>query len=148
MAVDRLMQNIQIGKPVDIFGCVHEMRLERCHMVQNEAQYIFIYHALLYALENFYPHLMSTSSSARTSQHASQSSLASCNFTNPPPQSHFPFAKNPNVFFGSSSGSAQVVDQKECNGVGPRIHVPQQQAHHQNAAFMTDDGRELAESGL
>lgn len=36
IALDRLVQNIECGKPIDVFGTVHEMRMERCHMVQNE----------------------------------------------------------------------------------------------------------------
>ncbi|RCN33713.1 Protein-tyrosine phosphatase [Ancylostoma caninum] len=36
IAIDRLLQTIQIDRPIDVFGIVHEMRLERCHMVQNE----------------------------------------------------------------------------------------------------------------
>uniref|UniRef100_A0A158P6K1 protein-tyrosine-phosphatase n=1 Tax=Angiostrongylus cantonensis TaxID=6313 RepID=A0A158P6K1_ANGCA len=51
IAIDRLLQTIQIERPIDIFGIVHEMRLERCHMVQNEQQYIFIHHCILHAIE-------------------------------------------------------------------------------------------------
>jgi receptor-type tyrosine-protein phosphatase beta len=58
MAMDRLMQHIDIGKNIDVFGTVYEMRLERCHMVQNEQQYIFIHHCLVYILEKYYPHLI------------------------------------------------------------------------------------------
>jgi len=36
IALDRLMQHIECGKAIDVFGTVYEMRLERCHMVQNE----------------------------------------------------------------------------------------------------------------
>ncbi|VDM52331.1 unnamed protein product [Angiostrongylus costaricensis] len=39
IAIDRLLQTIQIERPIDIFGIVHEMRLERCHMVQNEVEF-------------------------------------------------------------------------------------------------------------
>uniref|UniRef100_A0A1I7YDQ8 Tyrosine-protein phosphatase domain-containing protein n=1 Tax=Steinernema glaseri TaxID=37863 RepID=A0A1I7YDQ8_9BILA len=52
------MQTIPLNKPLDAFGVVHEMRLERCHMVQNEQQYIFIHQCLLYVLETEYPHLL------------------------------------------------------------------------------------------
>ncbi|KIH57723.1 Protein-tyrosine phosphatase [Ancylostoma duodenale] len=38
IAIDRLLQTIQIDRPIDVFGIVHEMRLERCHMVQNEVR--------------------------------------------------------------------------------------------------------------
>ncbi|PAV63662.1 hypothetical protein WR25_07782 [Diploscapter pachys] len=51
IAIDRLLQYIQLGRPVDVFGIVNEMRMERCHMVQNEQQYIFIHHAILYAIQ-------------------------------------------------------------------------------------------------
>ncbi|KAL7072525.1 hypothetical protein ACQ4LE_008066 [Meloidogyne hapla] len=57
IALDRLIQHIECGKPIDVFGSVYEMRLERCHMVQNEQQYIFIHQCLQYVLENFYPFL-------------------------------------------------------------------------------------------
>ncbi|PAV90121.1 hypothetical protein WR25_13325 [Diploscapter pachys] len=51
IAIDRLLQYIQLSRPVDVFGIVNEMRMERCHMVQNEQQYIFIHHAILYAIQ-------------------------------------------------------------------------------------------------
>lgn len=52
IAIDRLLQTIQIDRPIDVFGIVHEMRFERCHMVQNEQQYIFIHHCILHAIES------------------------------------------------------------------------------------------------
>ncbi|KAK5982388.1 hypothetical protein GCK32_021900, partial [Trichostrongylus colubriformis] len=52
IAIDRLLQTIQIDRPIDVFGIVHEMRYERCHMVQNEQQYIFIHHCILHAIES------------------------------------------------------------------------------------------------
>ncbi|EYB90795.1 hypothetical protein Y032_0214g2337 [Ancylostoma ceylanicum] len=55
IAIDRLLQTIQIDRPIDVFGIVHEMRLERCHMVQNEQQYIFIHHCILHAIETMAP---------------------------------------------------------------------------------------------
>ncbi|VBB26466.1 unnamed protein product [Acanthocheilonema viteae] len=51
IALDRLMQCVAKTLPLDVFGIVYEMRLDRCHMVQNEQQYIFIHHCLLYVLE-------------------------------------------------------------------------------------------------
>uniref|UniRef100_A0A915PPH0 protein-tyrosine-phosphatase n=1 Tax=Setaria digitata TaxID=48799 RepID=A0A915PPH0_9BILA len=54
IALDRLMQCISRNLPLDVFGIVYEMRLDRCHMVQNEQQYIFIHHCLLYVLETDY----------------------------------------------------------------------------------------------
>ncbi|VDK75685.1 unnamed protein product [Litomosoides sigmodontis] len=54
IALDRLMQCVVKNLPLDVFGIVYEMRLDRCHMVQNEQQYIFIHHCLLYVLESEY----------------------------------------------------------------------------------------------
>ncbi|OZC05141.1 Protein-tyrosine phosphatase, partial [Onchocerca flexuosa] len=54
IALDRLIQCVAKNLPLDIFGIVYEMRLDRCHMVQNEQQYIFIHHCLLYVLETEY----------------------------------------------------------------------------------------------
>lgn len=36
IALDRSIQAMANEKQVDVFGVVHEMRMERCHMVQNE----------------------------------------------------------------------------------------------------------------
>ncbi|WKX93444.1 hypothetical protein Q1695_011037 [Nippostrongylus brasiliensis] len=55
IAIDRLLQTIQIDRPIDVFGIVYEMRFERCHMVQNEQQYIFIHHCILHAIESLAP---------------------------------------------------------------------------------------------
>lgn len=41
IAIDRLLQYIQLGRPVDVFGIVNEMRMERCHMVQNEVRGVY-----------------------------------------------------------------------------------------------------------
>lgn len=38
IALDRLVQHIECGRPIDVFGTVYEMRMERCHMVQNEVR--------------------------------------------------------------------------------------------------------------
>lgn len=51
IALDRILQHIQTHDTVDIFNIVCEMRRERCHMVQNEQQYICIHQCLLWALE-------------------------------------------------------------------------------------------------
>lgn len=51
IAIDRILQFIQTHDSVDIFSIVCEMRRERCHMVQNEQQYICIHQCLLWALE-------------------------------------------------------------------------------------------------
>jgi len=148
IAVDRLMQTIHIGKQLDVFGVVHEMRLERCHMVQNEQQYIFIHHCLLYALENFYPQMLSASGTQRTSSGGAvmhhQSSLVNSGFT---ASHHFPSAKNPNVFFATPA----TGEQAPTKGVGDNGMVPQiQVGQHQNTnqAFAMEDDEGIAESGL
>lgn len=51
IALDRILQHIRNHNTVDIFSIVCEMRRERCHMVQNEQQYICIHQCLLWALE-------------------------------------------------------------------------------------------------
>lgn len=51
IALDRILQVIRTHDTVDIFSIVCEMRRERCHMVQNEQQYICIHQCLLWALE-------------------------------------------------------------------------------------------------
>lgn len=51
IALDRILQYIRTHATVDIFSIVCEMRRERCHMVQNEQQYICIHQCLLWALE-------------------------------------------------------------------------------------------------
>lgn len=51
IALDRILQIIRTKDVVNIFGIVCEMRRERCHMVQNEQQYICIHQCLLWALE-------------------------------------------------------------------------------------------------
>uniref|UniRef100_A0A0N5AJB0 protein-tyrosine-phosphatase n=1 Tax=Syphacia muris TaxID=451379 RepID=A0A0N5AJB0_9BILA len=56
IALDRSIQAINAEKEIDVFGVVYEMRMERCHMVQNEQQYIFIHQCLLHVLETEYPH--------------------------------------------------------------------------------------------
>lgn len=51
IAIDRVLQTICTRDTVDIFSIVCEMRRERCHMVQNEQQYICIHQCLLWVLE-------------------------------------------------------------------------------------------------
>lgn len=36
IALDHLLQSISFNRPLDVFGIVYDMRMERCHMVQNE----------------------------------------------------------------------------------------------------------------
>uniref|UniRef100_A0A7E4VXE1 protein-tyrosine-phosphatase n=1 Tax=Panagrellus redivivus TaxID=6233 RepID=A0A7E4VXE1_PANRE len=119
VAMDRLMQHIEIGKHIDVFGTVYEMRMERCHMVQNEQQYIFIHHCLLYILQHFYPHLINPLGIP----------IAHFGFVPPTPGFGQP---NPMTF-----GNAPAAPP----GTTPRIEV------HQNPAFIEDD-EGIAESGL
>lgn len=42
IALDHLTQCIECGRNIDVFGTVYEMRVERCHMVQNEVERLFI----------------------------------------------------------------------------------------------------------
>lgn len=42
IALDRLIQCVAKNLPLDVFGIVHEMRLDRCHMVQNEVTSSYI----------------------------------------------------------------------------------------------------------
>lgn len=51
IALDRIVQHIRTHDTVDIFNIVCDMRRERCHMVQNEQQYICIHQCLLWILE-------------------------------------------------------------------------------------------------
>ena len=47
IALDTLLQSIRESDEVDIFGLVCEMRQQRNHMIQTEAQYVFVHKALL-----------------------------------------------------------------------------------------------------
>uniref|UniRef100_A0AC35U5L6 Protein-tyrosine-phosphatase n=1 Tax=Rhabditophanes sp. KR3021 TaxID=114890 RepID=A0AC35U5L6_9BILA len=51
ITIDRLLQCMTLNQTLDVFGYVHEMRLERCQMVQNEQQYVFIHICILHAIE-------------------------------------------------------------------------------------------------
>ncbi|ESN89995.1 hypothetical protein HELRODRAFT_116629 [Helobdella robusta] len=51
IALDSLLEQAEQEKRVDVFGCVNNMRNQRVNMVQTVEQYIFIYDALLEALE-------------------------------------------------------------------------------------------------
>lgn len=42
IALDHLMQCMAIDRPLDVFGIVYDMRMERCHMVQNEVAAVFL----------------------------------------------------------------------------------------------------------
>uniref|UniRef100_A0A915EGL5 protein-tyrosine-phosphatase n=1 Tax=Ditylenchus dipsaci TaxID=166011 RepID=A0A915EGL5_9BILA len=132
IALDRLVQNVEYGRNVDPFGTVYEMRLERCHMVQNEAQYIFIFHCLQFVLENFFPHMLQSSNKLTSSP---------ANITSPRPgytPNQVPSTRNSNVFFahtishdGSPHGWKSPSSLSEV---------------HQNPGFLEDEG--IAESGL
>jgi protein tyrosine phosphatase len=51
IALDTLLQHIKDNNSVDIFGLACEMRQHRNHMVQTEAQYVFIHKALLQVVQ-------------------------------------------------------------------------------------------------
>uniref|UniRef100_A0A8R1HSX7 protein-tyrosine-phosphatase n=1 Tax=Caenorhabditis japonica TaxID=281687 RepID=A0A8R1HSX7_CAEJA len=55
ISIDRLLHSSSFGDPIDVFGTVCEMRYERCQMVQNEQQYIFIHYCLLHVLQGASP---------------------------------------------------------------------------------------------
>ncbi|CAI2341886.1 unnamed protein product [Caenorhabditis sp. 36 PRJEB53466] len=55
ISIDRLLQTSSLGEPIDVFGTVCEMRYERCQMVQNEQQYIFIHYCVLQVLQGSSP---------------------------------------------------------------------------------------------
>ncbi|KRY73384.1 Tyrosine-protein phosphatase 10D [Trichinella pseudospiralis] len=52
IALDRLLQGVEQGVPIDVYGTVRSLRKERVWMVQTEQQYVFIHHCLLCALES------------------------------------------------------------------------------------------------
>ena len=47
IVLDTLLQSIKENDSVDIFGLVCQMRQQRNHMIQTEAQYVFIHKVLL-----------------------------------------------------------------------------------------------------
>ncbi|KAK0395485.1 hypothetical protein QR680_001299 [Steinernema hermaphroditum] len=122
IALDRLVQTIPLNKPLDVFGVVHEMRMERCHMVQNEQQYIFIHQCLLYVLETEYPHLL-----------APNVMMGGGFAVVPPTPGIGPLGFSP--LNGPKPSGFGIVPPT------PRIEV------HQNPAFIEDD-EGIAESGL
>ncbi|KAM9816964.1 receptor-type tyrosine-protein phosphatase H-like [Neosynchiropus ocellatus] len=50
IALDVLLQQLGQEKAVDIHGFVHKMRLRRPHMVQTEAQYVYLHECILDSL--------------------------------------------------------------------------------------------------
>ncbi|XP_053722624.1 receptor-type tyrosine-protein phosphatase H-like isoform X2 [Synchiropus splendidus] len=50
IALDVLLQQLEQEKAVDIHGFVHKMRLRRPHMVQTEAQYVYLHQCILDSL--------------------------------------------------------------------------------------------------
>jgi hypothetical protein len=142
IALDRLVQCIEHGHAIDVFGTVHEMRLERCHMVQNEQQYIFIHHCLLYVLDNFFPHLISQNSNKllEPSYDGSGQQFFSSKGPLSPlntPSSYSRFVNGADTLWISSNHNAHLASNK--NG---RLEV------HQNPAFLLEDDEGIAESGL
>ncbi|VDN01727.1 unnamed protein product [Thelazia callipaeda] len=150
IALDRLMQCVAKNLPLDVFGIVYEMRLDRCHMVQNEQQYIFIHHCLLYVLEtenvtslnlisNTLPHVGGTEVSVTSSFLADNGVIG---FPNSIISGDIS-AVNDIKIVGSNGGTTfvgSVPPQHHSNVFWPRIEV------HQNPAFDDDEG--IAESGL
>ena len=51
LAIDYLMELVRQKKPVDVYSRVLEMRRNRPKMVQNSAQYKFIYEILAFHYE-------------------------------------------------------------------------------------------------
>ncbi|XP_063783539.1 receptor-type tyrosine-protein phosphatase beta isoform X2 [Pseudophryne corroboree] len=43
IALDRILQQVDIKDSVDIYGAVYDLRLHRVHMVQTESQYIYLH---------------------------------------------------------------------------------------------------------
>ncbi|XP_062989960.1 receptor-type tyrosine-protein phosphatase beta isoform X2 [Elgaria multicarinata webbii] len=43
MALDRILQQLDLKDSVDIYGAVHDLRLHRVHMVQTECQYVYLH---------------------------------------------------------------------------------------------------------
>lgn len=130
IALDRLVQTIETGRPLDVFGIVHEMRMERCSMVQNEGQYIFIHQCLLYVLQHFYPELISPT--ANSLAHYAPGGIST--FTAVPP--------TPGLWHNSSSNTFNSSSNATSGQKAPRIEV------HNNPAFKEDDDEGIVESGL
>ncbi|XP_048356636.1 receptor-type tyrosine-protein phosphatase beta isoform X1 [Sphaerodactylus townsendi] len=43
IALDRILQQLDLKDSVDIYGAVHDLRLHRVHMVQTECQYVYLH---------------------------------------------------------------------------------------------------------
>uniref|UniRef100_A0A0K0ESF9 protein-tyrosine-phosphatase n=1 Tax=Strongyloides stercoralis TaxID=6248 RepID=A0A0K0ESF9_STRER len=171
IAIDRLLQCMAINQPLDTFGIVYEMRLERCQMVQNEQQYIFIHLCIAHAIEQEmlkkqnYINIMSKNQSK--SQNIGQNQLLKgIPITNMPhshehdsqysPQ-HYngilldhqyilytsPRQKNPSI-----QGSANVwINPCQPNQINEGYHTIDIRDFHQNPIFIEED-EGIAESGL
>ena len=50
IAIDTLLQQIKEHHSVDIYGFACEMRQHRNHMIQTEAQYVFVHKAILHVV--------------------------------------------------------------------------------------------------
>uniref|UniRef100_A0A915ASM2 protein-tyrosine-phosphatase n=1 Tax=Parascaris univalens TaxID=6257 RepID=A0A915ASM2_PARUN len=141
IALDHLMQCMAIDRPLDVFGIVYEMRMERCHMVQNEQQYIFIHQCLLYVLES---ELGQANTQSNTSICSSNTNINAAFFASSSmhhgnlPNGLQSALSNPGNFVGNGS----VIEHQVTSAwvTAPRIEV------HQNPAFEDDEG--IAESGL
>uniref|UniRef100_A0A0R3S234 Protein-tyrosine-phosphatase n=1 Tax=Elaeophora elaphi TaxID=1147741 RepID=A0A0R3S234_9BILA len=159
IALDRLIQCVAKNLPLDVFGIVYEMRLDRCHMVQNEQQYIFIHHCLLYVLETEYETAKNLTDN-NLSQIGSEEGTITSTFLSDNVVIGFPNSIISNdvgnkLGVGISGGDVQIISgnggttfigtapQNQSNTTWittPRVEV------HLNPAFDDDEG--IAESGL
>lgn len=46
IALDRVLQQLDLKGTIDLYGCVFDLRLHRHHMVQTECQYAFLHHCV------------------------------------------------------------------------------------------------------
>uniref|UniRef100_A0A1I8EDX7 protein-tyrosine-phosphatase n=1 Tax=Wuchereria bancrofti TaxID=6293 RepID=A0A1I8EDX7_WUCBA len=177
IALDRLMQCAAKNLPLDVFGIVYEMRLDRCHMVQNEVtffyfcfpflpfrqhrrqQYIFIHHCLLYVLETQYDmatNLIGNSlSQVGSNQGTTTSAFLSDNVVIDFPNSITSNDVGNNLNAGITENDVQII----CSN-GSTTFIGTALQHQPNTTWITtprvevhlnpafDDDEGIAESGL
>ncbi|CAI8034625.1 Receptor-type tyrosine-protein phosphatase O, partial [Geodia barretti] len=54
VALDTLLQHVEEHDFIDVFGLVSEMRQHRNHMIQTEAQYVFVHKAMVEFIDTHY----------------------------------------------------------------------------------------------
>ncbi|CAG9537182.1 unnamed protein product [Cercopithifilaria johnstoni] len=158
IALDRLIQCVAKTLPLDVFGIVYEMRLDRCHMVQNEQQYIFIHHCLLYVLEAEYEtatNLIGNNLSQVGSEEESVTSTFLRDNVIGFPNSFISNDVGNKLGVGITGGDVQIISNNGGTtfiGTSPQhqpnttwITTPRVEVHL-NPAFDDDEG--IAESGL